>query len=83
MAQLFVQILAFSNFVRSDFGHSLYSVLKLELFNLKKLLKNLFFIFFLGDVLEIDDAAVIVLSIPQYSRYRAVLKRIAGKEKQL
>jgi hypothetical protein len=34
----------------------------------------------LGDVPDVEDASVVVLSIPQYSRYRAILKRVAGKE---
>ena len=37
---------------------------------------------FSGDVPDIDDPGVLILSMPQYSRYRATLKRIAGREKQ-
>lgn len=36
----------------------------------------------IGDVPEMDDPAVIVLGAPHYSRYRAVTKRIKGKEKE-
>lgn len=35
-----------------------------------------------GDVPDIDDLGVNILSIPQYSRYRSILKRIAGREKE-
>jgi len=35
-----------------------------------------------GDNADIDEVAVVVLSNPQYSRYRAVLKRVAGKENE-
>ena len=37
---------------------------------------------FLGDTKGLDDLAVIILSHSQYSRYRSVLKRIAGCEKK-
>ena len=33
-----------------------------------------------GDIKHIDDLSVIILSHSQYSRYRAVLKRISGRE---
>ena len=36
----------------------------------------------IGDVPDIDDPGVVVLSTSQYSRYRAVTKRIAGKAKE-
>ena len=36
----------------------------------------------MGDVAGTDDLAVIVLSHSQYSRYRSVLKRVAGKERE-
>ena len=36
----------------------------------------------IGDVAGTDDLAVIVLSHSQYSRYRSVLKRVAGKERE-
>ena len=36
----------------------------------------------IGDVASPDDLAVIVLSHSQYSRYRSVLKRVAGKERE-
>ncbi|XP_059083538.1 AT-rich interactive domain-containing protein 5B-like [Tigriopus californicus] len=36
----------------------------------------------IGDVPDIDDLGVNILSIPQYGRYRSILKRIAGREKE-
>ena len=36
----------------------------------------------IGDVAGTEDLAVIVLSHSQYSRYRSVLKRVAGKERE-
>ena len=39
-------------------------------------------LFLIGDTKSKDDLAVIILSHSQYSRYRSVLKRIAGCEKE-
>ncbi|XP_040583779.1 AT-rich interactive domain-containing protein 5B [Lepeophtheirus salmonis] len=35
----------------------------------------------IGDLCAKDDLAVIIRSVPQYTRYRSLLKRIAGQEK--
>ena len=36
----------------------------------------------IGDVACDDELSVIVLSHSQYSRYRSVLKRVSGREKE-
>ena len=64
-----------------EFLFQLFSILfiSLQLLYSSILIKQLRLI---GDIKGIDDLAVIILSHSQYSRYRSVLKRIAGCEKE-
>ena len=57
----------------------LFTYISLQLFYSSIVINQLRLI---GDIKGIDDLAVIILSHSQYSRYRSVLKRIAGCEKE-
>ena len=40
-----------------------------------------FYLIILGDIPDLDDKGVIIINTSQYTRYRSVLKRVQGVEK--
>ena len=40
-----------------------------------------FYVIILGDIPDLDDKGVIIINTSQYTRYRSVLKRVQGVEK--